>query len=53
MRRVYEDLGKELQVSCERLARKNACDFEMPFFSLRVSIKLTVKALEIQLLHPL
>ena len=43
MRRVYEDLGKELQV----------CDFEMPFFSLRVSIKLTVKALEIQLLHPL
>ena len=25
---VYEGLGKELQVSYERLARKNACDFQ-------------------------
>ena len=25
---VCEGLGKELQVSYERLARKNACDFE-------------------------
>ena len=28
MCQVYEGLGKELQVSYERLARKNACDFE-------------------------
>ena len=28
MRQVYEGLGKELQVSYERLARKNACDFQ-------------------------
>ena len=28
MRQVYEGLGKEPQVSYERLARKNACDVE-------------------------
>ena len=50
---VYEGLGKELQVSQEKMlvilnkSAKNA------LFSLRVPIKFTVKALEVELLHPL
>ena len=28
MCQVFEDLGKELQIWYEHLARKNACDFE-------------------------
>ena len=50
---VYEGLGKELQVSQEKMlvilnkTAKNA------LFSLRVPIKFTVKALEVELLHPL
>ena len=50
---VYEGLGKELQVSQEKMlvilnkSAKNA------LFSLRVPIKFTVKTLEVELLHPL